>query len=407
MTSRRAPGPPGAAVTAAMVVLCGALVARPSTSLANGRFPSAGQLVVDPTDGAHIVVRTTFGLLQSFDAGATWTWLCERAVGPDGFQDPELIVTTGGRIAVGLPDGLAIGERDGCAWRRADGLVGDEVIDLVVSGSDPGTAYAAAVVRVNGAFNGLIVKTSDGVTWSAPGALLPDTYPLTIEIAASRAQRLYLGANDGNLERGFIDVSDDGGVTWMAYDSPGGVDAVYVSAVDPATADRIYVRSYSPQSNLYVSEDGARTWATIVQSPVPLLGFALSPDGRQIAVGGSAGVTILARGGGSGGGAQRRQRRRWLSLHGGRDQPAAGQLSRLDDRRAVRVRRRRQRRLHHWCLARRWSCLHVALAPRGFDAGDLRSGCVGRTLCRRVVRDRDGDRCRLHDDGRRRDGHGA
>ena len=286
--------------------------------------------------------------------------MCERAVSPDGFQDPEVIVTTGGRIGVGLPDGLAVGERDGCQWTRAAGLADDDVIDLVVSGSDPATAYAAAVVRVNGAFNGLIARTTDGVSWSAAGALLPDTYPLTIEIAPSRPQRLYLGANDGNLEIGFIDVSDDGGVTWTAYDSPGGVDAVYVSAVDPDDADRVYVRSYSPQSNLYVSEDGARTWTTIVESPVPLLGFALSPDGRQIAVGGSAGLAILARDVGA---AAARWRRR--SLHGGRDQPAAGQLSRLDDGRAVRMRRRDQRRLHHRRVARRRSNVCAGAAPRG------------------------------------------
>jgi hypothetical protein len=292
--SGRALGPRGASAAAALVGLC-VLVARGSPSLANGRFPSAGQLIVDPTNGAHIVVRTTFGLLQTFDAGATWTWLCEGAVSPDGFQDPEVIFTSGGRIGIGLPDGLAIGERDGCTWTRAAGLTGDDVIDLVVSGSDPATAYAAAVVRVNGAFNGSIARTSNGVTWSAVGALLPDTYPLTIEIAASRPQRLYLGANDGNLETGLIDVSDDAGVTWRVHDSPGGVDAVYVSAVDPDDADRVYVRSYSPQSNLYVSEDGARTWTTIFESAVPLLGFALSPDGRQIALGGAGGLAILAR----------------------------------------------------------------------------------------------------------------
>ena len=247
-------------------------------------------------------MRTTFGLLQSFDAGATWAWLCERAVSANGFQDPEVIITTGGRVGVGLPDGLAIGERDGCTWTYAGGLVDSDVIDLVVSGGDPATAYAAAVVRVNGAFNGSIARTSDGVSWSAAGALLPDTYPLTIEIAASRPQRLYLGANDGNIEFGVIDVSDDAGATWTTYDSPGGVDAVYVSAVDPADADRVYVRSYSPQSRLYVSEDGARTWTTIFESPVPLLGFAASPDGRQIAVGGSAGLTILGNSDDGGGG---------------------------------------------------------------------------------------------------------
>ncbi len=281
-------------------MLCVVVAARASPSLANGRFPSAGQLVVDPSDGGHIVARTTFGLLQTFDAGATWSWICERAVSPDGFLDPEVMITTGGRIAVGLADGLAVGDRSGCEWTRAAALAGDDVIDLVVSASDPAIAYAAAVVRVEGAFSALVEGTSDGVSWSAPGSLLSNTYPLTIESAPSRPRRLYLGANDGNLETGFIDVSDDAGATWTVRESPGGVDAVYVSAVDPDDADRVYVRSYSPDSVVYVSEDGARTWTAIAESPVPLLGFALSPDGRQIAVGGKQGLTILARADGTG-----------------------------------------------------------------------------------------------------------
>jgi hypothetical protein len=280
---------------AAVLVVLAALVTRASASRANGRYPAAGQLVVDPTDGSHIVALTTFGLLQSLDAGLTWAWLCERAISPEGFQDPEVGIIRGGRTVVGLPDGLALGERAGCQWTRVPELAGDEVIDLVVSGGDPAIAYTATVARVDGAFNGLIAATTDGVSWSTRGALLSDTYPLTIEIAPSRPQRLYLGANDSNLETGFIDVSDDGGGTWAVHDSPGGVDSVYVSAIDPDDADRVYVRSYSPQSNLYVSEDGARTWTVILESPVPQLGFALSPDGRQLAAGGKLGVTILAR----------------------------------------------------------------------------------------------------------------
>jgi len=300
--ARRAPARPAAAAAVAHVaaaVLC-VLVTRASPSLANGRFPAAGQLAVDPNDGGHIVVRTTFGLLQTVDGGATWSWVCERAVSADGFEDPEVMITTGGRVALGLADGLAVGDRSGCQWTRAAALAGDDVIDLVVNGGDPATAYAAAVVRVDGAFNGLVAGTSDGVSWSAPGPLLADTYPLTIESASSRPRRLYLGANDGNLESGFIDVSDDGGATWTVRDSPGGVDAVYVSAVDPDDADRVYVRSYSPDSKVYVSEDGARTWTAIAESPVPLLGFSLSPDGRQIAVGSKQGLTILARADGAG-----------------------------------------------------------------------------------------------------------
>ena len=155
---------------------------------------------------------------------------------------------------------------------------------------------------MNGAFNGLVAGTADGVTWSGAGALLADTYPLTIETAPSRPQRLYLGAEDGNLELGFIDVSDDGGASWTTHAGPDGVNAVYISAVDPQDADRVYLRSYFPQSGLYVSDDGAATWTLIYQSEVPLSGFALSPDGQQVAVGGANGVTIFGRTGGDAGG---------------------------------------------------------------------------------------------------------
>jgi hypothetical protein len=270
-----------------------AIVMAPAALQANGRYPAAGQLVVDAADAQHIVVRTTFGLLQSFDAGATWSWICETSVSANGFEDPEIIVTSGGRIAMGLPDGLAIGAQSGCEWSRVPELADDDVIDLAVSSANPSIAYAAAAVTVGGAFNGLIAGTADGASWAATGPLVANTYPLTIELAPSRPQRLYLGAEDGNLETGFIDVSDDGGLSWTTHDGPTGADAFYISAVDPKNPDRVYLRSYYPLGSLYVSEDGAATWTLIDQSEVPLVGFALSPDGQQIAVGSAEGLTIL------------------------------------------------------------------------------------------------------------------
>ena len=289
-------------LTRGLLVVSLGLVGLASPALANGRYPAAGQLVVDPADARHIVVRTTFGLLQTLDAGSSWSLVCEQAVSPQGFEDPEIVVTAGGQIALGLQDGLAIGDQTGCRWARVAEFTNDNVIDLVVNGADPATAYLAAAVTVNGAFNALIAGTMDGLTWTDGGPLLSDTYPLTIETAPSRPQRLYLGAEDGNLELGFIDVSDDRGASWTTQAGPDGVDSVYVSAVDPQDADRVYLRSYFPQSSLYVSDDGAATWTSILESEVPLTGFALSPDGQQVAVGGTEGVTILGRSGGDAGG---------------------------------------------------------------------------------------------------------
>ena len=46
-----------------------AISVAPSVALANGRYPAASQLLVDPTDREHIVVSATFGLLESRDGG--------------------------------------------------------------------------------------------------------------------------------------------------------------------------------------------------------------------------------------------------------------------------------------------------------------------------------------------------
>jgi len=216
-------------------------------------------------------------------------------VSATGFTDPEIALTTGGRIALGLPDGVALGDPSGCGWSRPPGLAGDNVIDLVADRASPSTLYAAAAVTVGGAFNALVASSTDGFSWGMRGSLIPDAYPLTIEVAPSRPTRLYLGAEDGNLETGLIAVSDDGGDTWTTRASPAGVDAVYVSGVDPQDPDRLYLRAYFPKGSLYVSDDGAQTWSLIHQADVPLTGFALSPDGRQIAVGSMEGVTLLTR----------------------------------------------------------------------------------------------------------------
>ncbi|HVY39141.1 MAG TPA: hypothetical protein VHM31_14445, partial [Polyangia bacterium] len=262
---------------------------------ANGRYPAAGQIAVDPGDPRHIVARTTFGLLQTFDGGARWTWICEQAVSPAGFQDPELAVRADGRLLLGLPDGVAVGDARGCGWTRAATLAGQDVIDLVQNAETPAVAYAAAAVTVAGAFAAQISVTTDGQSWAASGPPRADTYPLTIESAPSRPQRLYLGAENADLDAGFVDVSDDGGLTWTRNPSPAGVDGVYVSAVDPTDPDRVYLRADFPGGALFVSEDAARTWSMVASDPAPLTGFALSPDGGQVAIGGSGGLQILAR----------------------------------------------------------------------------------------------------------------
>src|SRR5262245_5014330 len=52
----------------------------PSNARANGRYPLAQQLLVDPSDPGHLLLRSTYGVLTSDDAGSTWSWLCESGI---------------------------------------------------------------------------------------------------------------------------------------------------------------------------------------------------------------------------------------------------------------------------------------------------------------------------------------
>ena len=239
---------------------------------ANGRFPNANQLLVDPADPAHVLVRSTFGLLQTFDAGASWTWVCEEAVSPRGFRDPEALIMGDGGELLGLIDGIARGDRSGCAWtRELSGIDGRAVNDMIRHPTEAARAYAAVIVPLDGLYGGQILTTADGGgSWTPIGDVLMDTYPVTIEIAASRPERLYLGANDSSISNGSIGVSDDGGQTFELRAPPMGSDSIYVSAVDPLNADRLYVRSYYPESNLYVSEDRGESWQAVGHNLPPI-----------------------------------------------------------------------------------------------------------------------------------------
>ena len=68
---------------------------------ANGKFPFADQVVVDQSNPDHLVVRTSFGLVVSSDAGASWGWVCEDAMGYADYE-PGLAVVGSGAIVLGV-----------------------------------------------------------------------------------------------------------------------------------------------------------------------------------------------------------------------------------------------------------------------------------------------------------------
>jgi hypothetical protein len=270
-----------------------ALLASSALARANGRYPAASQLLIDPTNPQHIVVSATFGVLDSRDGGKTFGWLCEAAIGTSGQQDLMLAVAASGATVVAMFNGMTT-SLDGCAFRAVPELANKTMGDLAKSKSTPHELAAFWLeFRQGGTFASQIVSSiDDGQSWGAVGDILPpDLYPLTIDIAPSLPSRVYLSAR-GDKSKNYgslIMRSDDGGVTFTSADVPDTEEhrLTYIAAVHPVDPDRLYLRVFDTSGTvIQTSSDGGRTFQKLITGTDQLLGFAISPDGSQIALGG-------------------------------------------------------------------------------------------------------------------------
>ncbi len=267
------------------------VVSSASLSWANGRFPLADQLVVDPQDPTHLVLRTTYGILSSSDAGSSWGWVCEAGIGYGGTQDPAMGVMADGTVLAGIFEGLSVTHDRGCSWAFAPAPLEKEyVIDVSVHRNEPSRAVAITSTGVGTGFHVILAETSDnGATWTQTGtAINSDMISLTVDVAPSKPERVYVSGVTGKSYAPAIERTDDRGMTWTRtfFDAKYAAETPYIAGVDPANPDRLYVRlSGTDTDHLLVSEDGAQTFTEIFSSTSDLLGFALSPDGKRVAIG--------------------------------------------------------------------------------------------------------------------------
>lgn len=262
-----------------------------SLSWANGRFPLADQLVVDPKDPSHLVLRTTYGILSSFDTGGSWGWVCEAAVGYGGTQDPAIGVLADGTVLAGVFEGLAVTHDRGCSWAFADApLKSEYVIDVSVHRDEPSRAVAITSTGMGAGFHVILAETNDnGVTWTQAGtAIDTDMISLTVDVAPSNTDRVYVSGVVGQAYAPALERTDDRGKTWTRtmFDATYASDTPYIAGVDPTNPDQFYVRlSGTDSDHLVVTSDGGQTFKEIFSTTSDLLGFALSPDGKQVVVG--------------------------------------------------------------------------------------------------------------------------
>lgn len=260
-----------------MVALASALVV-PELARANGAFPAVSQLVSDPADPDHLVLRTTFGLLVTRDAGVNWDWVCEAGA---SYQDiePPMTVLAGGAILLGLPDGVARSDAAGCNFEHAAGI--DALVyDLARVPSEPKSAVA---ISGSGTDAALFRSVDGGQSFARAGAVIPDLIPTTVDAAAADAAVVYVSGRSGTT--GVLLRSSDGGKSFERFTVPGtsATRRPFIAAVDPRDPDTVYVRlDAQSASPLQVTRDGGKSFVTLLTTTVALSGFAISPDGSTV-----------------------------------------------------------------------------------------------------------------------------
>jgi len=264
---------------------------------ANGRYPKADQIALAPDDTKFLAVRTTFGLLVSHDSGQNWDWICERAIGYSGVQDPTVGLLDGGTLIASLSEGIARSADRGCSWGFSDAdLGGSPVIDLSVRRGARTQALALVWDAQTVGYSSRILASDDnGRSFRRYGnAIAPDVLVTTLDTAPSNAHRVYASGTRSvaGVRSALLFSSDDDGQHWLEYPVPFEPEleqGVYIAAVDPNDAGTVYLRTNSATvSRLLVSHDGGQEFDVVYSGS--LLAFALSPDGKQVYFGGEDGL---------------------------------------------------------------------------------------------------------------------
>jgi photosystem II stability/assembly factor-like uncharacterized protein len=304
---------------AVVLVWLAALLASPAQ--ANGRLPGATELAINRSDRDHLIARATFGMVQSFDGGETWQWICERAVNVSGEADPPVAVTEDGAIVLLPPARGTLVSRDrGCTWQPAPAPFADSrAMDLTVDPNEPARVLIvlSSVDTIDDegvvAYENVLMESRDNArTWAEVSRLPSSFFIETLEIASSDSSRIYVaGTSSMDPSLGIVQRSDDGGQTWIetSVELPPGSGSMFISAIDPNDPDRLWVRLPARGDRfgilpvaLIMSRDKGERWEMLAATAnQAMLGFALSPDGTQLAYGGPGDGLFLGPSDGSDG----------------------------------------------------------------------------------------------------------
>ena len=304
------------------------LVGLAGVAAANGRPAATSTINFEQGAPQHVVAGMTFGLVRSDDGGATWKWMCEKAVGYGGTYDPDYAFTGTGAIFATTFDGLNV-NRDNCSFDTAPS--GTTFVSQVEVGPTGDVFYAAA----DPADARIYRSTNDGASFTisaSPGQnndwwdslKVAPSDPLRVYLTGYRftkvcnaassnvgatcamdAQCLGTGAMCIAQKQFLLFESIDGGSNYTAMSQTGittsnnsAIDVVGISATNP---DEIYAHANLENGEqgdgLYKSSNAGATWTKILTIVDPFgVSVLLRSDGSLVVGTQSSGALKSANG---------------------------------------------------------------------------------------------------------------
>src|SRR5450631_2224767 len=267
---------------------------------ANGRFPRAEGVVENPGNSSELTLAATYGLLHTDDRGKNWYYVCESEFsGQDKFSgDPLLAAPNESDLFVYAQPTLNVSRDHACTWSSVLGGADASVIDFTVSHGNPNRILALLYSNAADSVFSISESTDNGASFQPLGPALPLASRLTIDVAPSDRNRIYVSGQDtsGN---GAVLVSQDHGTSWSTY-SLATTDPPYIAGIHPSDPNKLFVRTdvwqygavgpngeieRSANDALYYSSDGGKTWTEVLRQRSKILGFAWSPDGSRVLAG--------------------------------------------------------------------------------------------------------------------------
>lgn len=232
------------------------------------------------------------GVLRSTDAGTTWM---PAPIGLQSVDVTALLWLSGEQVLAATDDGIYRSTTAGRTWRGCTGSDGAPIAGLTAL---PDGSVLAAVE-----LGGILRSDDRGSTWSRWGDLAPETQATAL-LAADNV--VLLGTVDHGLLR-----SLDCGVTWSVVaeglvlalasgtaEVLAGIEDRVLRSVDqgatwsvlpqPPLHDlrRLFLHDGAPllvgTHDAAVRYDASAGWTPLDAAPMPLVGFAIAPDGALL-----------------------------------------------------------------------------------------------------------------------------